>query len=153
MAAVAPAQLESRQNPVEYDMGESDIDAEGEEDVEIDYSMAHTPAVENVAEDGHTDSDEPEEQGQANEDGEEEEDEEDFVGAVKIPNGHAIESDDEAVDEDGSEADEDSVDEDDDDDSDKSSSSAESVAVEEWEGGSDGGEEGEAEVANRNNCM
>lgn len=153
MAAVAPAQLESRQEPVEYDVGESDIDAEGEEDVEIDYSMAHTPAVENVAEDGHSDSNEAEEQGEPNDDGEGEEDEEDFVGAVKIPNGHAIDSDEEVVDDDGSEANEDSVDEEEDDDSDKSSSSAESVAVEEWEGGSDGGEEGEAEVANRNNCM
>jgi hypothetical protein len=153
MAAVAPAQMESRQEPVEYDVGASDVDAEGEEDVEIDYSMAHTPAVEIAAEGEQSDSDEPEEQGEPNDDGEEEEDEEDFVGAVKIPNGHAIDSDEEAGDEDGSEVNEDSVDEEDDDNSDKSSSSAESVAVEEWEGGSDGGEEAEAEVANRNNCM
>lgn len=153
MAAVAPVQLESRQEPVEFDVGGSDVDAEGEEDVEIDYSMAHTPAVENVAEEEHSNSDGPEDQAGPNDNDEEEEDEEEFVGAVKIPNGHAVDSDEEAGDEDGSEVNEDSVDEDDDDDSEKGSSSAESVAVEEWEGGTDGGEEAETEVANRNNCM
>ena len=175
MGVVVPPAAENGAEPTEYDTGGSDLDAEGEDDVEIDYSIAHTPAVgptdeeemldgegqeQQIAEDAReAEADDQEDEDQEAED--EEEDEEDFVGAVKLPNGRTGESDEEeAILEDVSEMGEASIenddeeeDEEEDNDSDKSSSSEESVAAEEWEGGSDGADEGEAEVANRNNCM
>ena len=171
MAAVVPHTAENGVEPTEYDTGGSDLDAEGEDDVEIDYSIAHPPAVAPAEEGEMLDGEGQEQQieddareaevDDQDDDDEDEEDEEDFVGAVKLPNGRTGESDEEeAILEEVSEMGEASIengdeeeDEEEDNDSDKSSSSEESVAAEEWEGGSDGADEGEAEVANRNNCM
>ncbi|MCJ1391091.1 hypothetical protein MMC18_003953 [Xylographa bjoerkii] len=158
MAALGPASLDTGREQPEFDMEGSDIDAEGEDDIEVDYSIGHTPLVENAEQslsdsDAQGDQDDGDVLGHADEDAENDEDEEDFVGAVKIPDGQTGDSDEDAIVEDGSDANEDSADEEDDDDSDKSSSSAESIAVAEWEGGSEGPEEVEAEVANRNNCI
>ena len=156
MAALEPAQLESEVAQVEYNVGESDVDAEGEDDMELDYSAAQTPAAGNIGGDELSESDISDDQGEGLDEGEEggaEGDEEDFVGAVKVPTSHNVDSEEDAIDEEGSALNEDSADEDEDDDTDKSSSSAESVVAGEWEGGSEGADDGEAEVANRNNCM
>ncbi|MCJ1259955.1 hypothetical protein MMC24_007794 [Lignoscripta atroalba] len=151
MAAVGPAQLDGGMETIDYDMAGSDLDAEGEDDLEVDYNMTDAPASEpaDVVEDSDSvvDNDEV---GEDDEDEDAEDDEEDeVVGAVKLPNGHEAESDEDAIVGDGSDAS--SVAEDD--DSDKSSSEAESAVAEEWEGGSEGPDEAEAEVATRNNCM
>ncbi|MCJ1280847.1 hypothetical protein MMC26_000164 [Xylographa opegraphella] len=158
MAALGPASMNTGGEQPEFDLEGSDIDAEGEDDIEVDYSMVHTPIVEKAEEslsdsDAQGDQDDGDLVGDRDEDAEDDEDEADFVGAVKIPDGHMGDSDEDVVLEDGSDANDDSVDEEDDDNSDKSSSSAESVAIAEWEGGSEGAEEVEAEVANRNNCI
>ena len=156
MAALGPAQLESEVAQVEYNDGESDVDAEGEDDMDVDYSATQAPVVENTGGEEPSESDISDDQGEGL-DGREEEgangDEEDFVGAVKVPTGQDVDSEEDAIDEEGSELNEESVDEDEDDDTEKSSSSAESVVAGEWEGGSEGADDGEAEVANRNNCM
>ena len=149
MAAVGSTQLEGALDNVEYDMGGSDVDAEGEDDPEVDDSavpvVAHDSSGDDNISDAVSDIDEM--------DLENEDDHEDEagVGAVKLPNGHLEDSDEDAVVDDVSDAEDSSVAADD--DSGKSSSDAESAAGDEWEGGSDGGEEGEAEVANRNNCV
>ena len=167
-----PYTAENGVESTEYDTGGSDLDAEGEDDVEIDYVIVHTPAVAPTEEGEMLDGEDQEQQieedareaeadDQDDEEEDEDEDEEDFVGAVKLPNGRTGESDEEeAVLDDVSEIGEASIandneeeDDEEDNESDKSSSSEESVAAEEWEGGSDGADEGEAEVANRNNCM
>ena len=160
MAALGPAPLDADGEQPEFEVEGSDIDAEGEDDIEVDYGTSHTPAVQHAEENSFvSDTQGDEDDGNAVDDedrdaeDDEDEDEEDFVGAVKIPDGQMGDSDEDAIVEDGSDVNEDSVDEEDDDNSDKSSSSAESVAVAEWEGGSEGAEEIEAEVANRNNCM
>ncbi|MCJ1474236.1 hypothetical protein MMC13_002894 [Lambiella insularis] len=142
----------------DYDVGGSDIDAEGEDDIEVDYSTAHTPVVEIADEEpsesgGEADEDEGDESHGELGVGDDEEEGEEFVGAVKVPDGQADNSDEDAAVEDGSDVNDDSAGDEDDDDSGKSSTSAESIAVEEWEGGSEGAEEVEAEVANRNNCI
>jgi histone acetyltransferase SAS3 len=160
MAAVASVQLETSVDRVDridhanFDMQEDDMDAEGEDDVEIYHSSVNTPLVEGAGEDEQSESDESDKNSEANDEADGEEDEEDFVGAVKIPNGRTGDSDEDEVDDDddGSEA-HDGGSGEEDDDSDKSSDSAESVAVEEWEGASEGAETAEAEVANRNNCV
>lgn len=162
MAALEPVQFDNEMELPVYGDGASELDAEGEQDIELDYSLAPTPAAGNTdggdlsTVDAHdVDEGEDEEEDEEEEDdGEDEveEDEEDFVGAVKIPHGHGVESDDDAIVEDASDANEVESNDDEEEDSDKSSSSAGSVAAE-WEDGSDGAEEAEAEVANRNNCM
>ena len=158
MAALGPASLNTGGEQPEFDVEGSDIDAEGEDDIEVDYSIGHTPGVEKPEEslsdsDSEGDPDDVDVVGDVDEDAEEDEDEEDFVGAVKFPDGQMDDSDEDVALDDGPDANDDSADEEDNDNSDKSSSSAESVAVAEWEGGSEGAEEVEAEVANRNNCM
>ena len=152
MAVVGPAQLNTTTENIEYDMTGSDVDAEGEDDPELEYPITDVPASEPI--DAMEESDsaaEGDEVGADDEDEEEDnsENEDEAVGAVKIPNGREVESDDDAMVEDGLEessaADED--------DSEKNSSDAESAAAEDWEGGSEGPENAEAEVATRNNCM
>ena len=156
MAALEPAEPESEVAQAEHNAGGSDIDAEGEDDMELDYSAAQTPAAENIGGDEPSESEMSNDQGEGFDEGEGEDaesDEEDFVGAVKVPHGQDAESEDDAVDEEGSPLNEDSADEAEDRDTDRSSNSAESVVAEEWEGGSEGADDGDAEVANRNNCM
>ena len=152
MAVVGPAHLnsglESGLDSAQYDMTGSDIDAEGEDDIELDYPPTDTHMSEpaDVVDPSDSLSDHGDEE---DDEDEEDEDEDENVGAVKVPNGHEVESDEDAVIEDGTG--ESSIT--DDDESDKSSSEAESAAGEEWEGGSEGPEDAEGEVATRNNCM
>lgn len=144
MAAVAPAQLERAMDDVAYDAAGSDIDAEGEDDPEVDYDVSHG-AVEELSEDAEGSDIEP--LAEEPENDEEDDDEEHGVGAVKIPKGETLDSDEDAV----IDISETSVDVDD--EPNKSSSEAESANGAEWEGDSEGGEEAEGEVANRNNCV
>ena len=154
MAAVGSVhtQLEGAVEDVEYYSAGSDVDAEGEDDIPVDYIEVPNIADE-IIKNGDDQEQDPNED-EMDDDDEEDEDEDLGVGAVKLPNGHMVDSDEDAIVEDASDAD-DSIaeEEEEDDDSDKNSSDAESAAGEEWEGGSDEGEEAEAEVANRNNCV
>ncbi len=152
MAVAAPAQLQTRLDDTGYELAGSDVDAEGEDDPEIDFDMGDLPAGE-PAEDGDAVSDAGAEGEEVDEDSDDVEDEGEVVGAVKLPNGHADQdSDEEAIADDDSSVEASSAAEEED-DSDKSSSDDESVAAEEWEGGSEVVEDAEVEVATRNNCM
>jgi histone acetyltransferase SAS3 len=158
LVSVGHTHLEDSMEDHHYDMNGSDVDAEGEDDVELDYSIAATPTADAADEEGFTDDEDASgEELDAERDGLEDEDdnEEDFVGAVKLPDGQG-DSDEDAMaedEEDGIEASEDEE-EDDDDAFTKNSESAESAAAEQqWEGESDGGEDVQSEVATRNNCV
>lgn len=151
MAVAAPAQLQTRLDDTGYELAGSDIDAEGEDDPEIDFDMGDNPADEHG--DGDAVSDADAEGEEVDENSDDVEDEGEVVGAVKLPNGHATQdSDEEAIADDGSSVEASSAAEEED-DSDKSSSDDESVAAEEWEDRSEVVEDGEVEVATRNNCM
>ncbi|KAI9872533.1 MAG: hypothetical protein M1830_001511 [Pleopsidium flavum] len=146
VAAVEGAQLDSRSEQLEYSMVDSDLDAEGEDDPEMDYPVQDVKT--NTVEDDLEMSD-------ADAEGEEVDDDEDDgegVGAVKIPAGQAdLESEEEVEPDDAASEEEDSDVEEE--DSDKDSSDAESGVEEDWEAASEGAEEGEVEVLNRNNCI
>lgn len=147
MAAVAPAHLESRIVNIEYDIVNNEVDAEGEEDHEVDFTMgdALTSELQDQVEgsDGDTDSGSEVEMDHL-------EDEDDPEEMVKVAS-RRKDSDDEVVEEDLSEAEASSVENDH--DTDKSSSDEESAVAEEWEGGSEGADNASVEVANRNNCV
>lgn len=145
MAAVASAPLERAMDDIEYDVAGSDVDAEGEDDPEVDYDMSRAVADE-LSEDAEGSDIELTAEEPENDD--EEDEEEHGVGAVKIPKGEMLDSDEDVIIDDISETSADI-----DDEPNKSSSEAESANGAEWEGESEGGEEAEAEVANRNNCM
>ena len=145
MAAVAPAQLERAMDNIEYDVAGSDVDAEGEDDPEVDYDVSRVAADE-LSEDAEGSDIEPIAEEPENDDEDDEEGR--GVGAVKIPKGEMLDSDDDVIIDDVSETSANI-----DDEPNKSSSEAESANGAEWEGDSEGGEEAEAEVANRNNCM
>lgn len=145
MAAVASAQLERVMDDVEYDVAGSDVDAEGEDDLEVDYDVSRVAADE-LSEDAEGSDIEPTAGELENLD--EDDEEEHGIGAVKIPKGEMLDSDEDVMMDNISETSADI-----DDEPNKSSSEAESANGAEWEGESEGGEEGEAEVANRNNCM
>ncbi|KAL8961525.1 MAG: hypothetical protein Q9193_001934 [Seirophora villosa] len=153
MAAVAHS-LAGRSAPApapDYSLLGSDVDAEGEEDVEADFEDAAQPS------EAVTQGDKSDEDAQMESEEEEEEDGDDeaasdLMQSVKKTSGRrARDSDNDAAMDDASEAESGSAE--DEDESDKSSSDAESAAAGEWEGGSDGGEDASVEVANRNNCM
>ncbi|KAL8933407.1 MAG: hypothetical protein Q9216_006380, partial [Gyalolechia sp. 2 TL-2023] len=152
MAAVAQS-LSGRAAPApDYALLGSDVDAEGEEDAEGDYEMeAEAQPSEAVTQAEKSDED-------AQVESEEEEDEE-FDSASEVSDKEprasgrrARNSGKVAALDEPSEAEASSAG-DDDDESDKSSSEGESAAAPEWEGGSDQGEDGSVEVANRNNCV
>ncbi|KAL8825543.1 MAG: hypothetical protein Q9170_007754, partial [Blastenia crenularia] len=129
----------------------SDADAEGDEDAEGDYEIeAEAQPSEAVTQADKSDED-------AQVDSEEDEDDasveasEDTVTRTRARNRRAH---DRNKDVELSEASEDQVSSiEDEDESDKGSSDGESAVAPEWEGGSDGGEDGSVEVANRNNCI
>lgn len=151
MAVAAPAQLQTRLDDTGYELTGSDVDAEGEDDLEIDFDMGDAPAGEPA--EGGAVSDVDAEGEEMDEVSDDTEDDGEAVGAVKLPNGHADQdSDEEAIADDDSSVEASSAAEDED-DSDKSSSDDESVAAEEWEDGSEVVEDAEVEVATRNNCM
>ncbi|KAL8899186.1 MAG: hypothetical protein Q9207_006328, partial [Kuettlingeria erythrocarpa] len=154
MAAVAES-LAGRAAPAsDYPMLGGDLDAEGEEDAEADLEEDFQPngAV--------TQADKLDYDAQVESEEEEEEEEEDASEASTEVRKHAkkinarrirdnnVEA---ALDDDVSEGEVSSAE--DEDESDKSSSDEESVAAPDWEAGSDGGEDGSIEVANRNNCV
>ena len=147
MAAVAPAQLESRTVNIEYEIVNGEVDAEGEEDLEIDFTIGDDAPMsesQDQAEGSDRDTDSGSEEEMDNLD-----DEDDPEEIVKVAS-RRKESDDEVVEEDLSEVEASSVENDH--DTDKSSSDEES-AVAEWEGGSEGADNASVEVANRNNCV
>lgn len=147
MAAVAPAQLESRTVNIEYDILNGEVDAEGEEDPGVDFTMGDAPTSELQDQveglDGDTDSGSEVEIDNL-------EDDDDLEEITKVAS-RRKESDDEVIEEDLSEVEASSVEHDH--DTDKSSSDEESVVAEEWEGGSEGADNASVEVANRNNCV
>lgn len=149
MAAVAPARIEAHPSETAYPMDDGDLDAEGEEDSGNEYPIGTEPQSDAAVEDAEVSDGAPSEESEQ----EEEDDTEDEAPRKhrKLSKGkkRAI-SDDEVVE--GAEEDEDSSAADED-GSDKESSDAESAAVEEWEGGSEGGEDADVGIANRNNCM
>ena len=156
MAAVASSILGRASRTPEYNMADSDVDAEGEEDADGDFEIADE--IQPVGVNSQTAGSDDYAQGESEEENDAESDaEEDTVVPVKRSNGRRARKsdDDEAVVEDDVEARASSVGEDydEEDTSDKSSSDDESAAAQEWEAGSDGGEDGSAEVANRNNCV
>ena len=148
VAAVEATQLKSGNEELDYNMGDSDLDAEGEDDPEINYPVQQVRP--NTVEDDF-------ELSEADAEVEELEDEEDDgegVGAVKIPEGRAeLESDEEVELDDAASEEDDSAVEAEEGDSDKDSSEAESDVEEGWEAASEGAEEASVEVSNRNNCM
>ncbi|KAL9015799.1 MAG: hypothetical protein Q9185_006813, partial [Variospora sp. 1 TL-2023] len=150
MAAVAQS-LVGRSAPApDYALLGSDVDAEGEEDIEADYEDAVQPSeavtqADKSYEDAQMESEEDEEDGDS-------EATSDVVQGVKKAGGRrARDSDNDVAMDDASEGGTGTAE--DEDESDKSSSDAESAAAGEWEGGSDGGEDASVEVANRNNCI
>ena len=146
MAAVAPAQLEPRTVNIDYGIVNNEVDADGEEDIRVDFTVGDAPTIELQDQiegaDGDTDSGSEVEM-------ENLEDEDDPEEMVKVAS-RRKESDDEVNEDDLSEVEACSVDNDH--DTDKSSSDEES-AVPEWEGASEGADIVSVEVANRNNCV
>lgn len=148
VAAVEPTQLNSGNEELGYNMADSDLDAEGEDDPEINYPVQEVRP--NTTEDDF-------ELSEADAEGEELDDEEDDgtgVGAVKIPDDRAeLGSDEEVELDDAASEEEDSAVEEEEDASEKDSSEAESDVEDGWEAVSEGAEEASVEVSNRNNCM
>ena len=154
MAAVAPGeatQLENRGEYAEYDMNDSDLDAEGEDDPEVNYAAQEAKVNDEVDDLDMSDADAEGEEVDDDEDDAEDDVEE--VGAVKMPldqdeleSADGNEPDDAALEDDDSDAE-------DEEESDKESSEAESGVEKDWEAVSEGVEEAEVEVSSRNNCM
>lgn len=151
MAAVAPARLETHTANIPYNTDSGDIDAEGEDDPEVEFGLMVAPQSEN-GDDAEVSDGAPSEDSEAVEDDDEEE-EEDKVPApsVKKSKGkrRAKSEEDEVEeadeDEESSAADEDG--------SENNDSDGESIVAGDWEAGSEESEDGEVEVANRNKCM
>ncbi|MCJ1444580.1 MAG: hypothetical protein MMC23_005082 [Stictis urceolatum] len=180
MAAVAPAQLGSRLENNDTAMDGSDVDAEGEEDVDMEYNAVAAGVTEPISnskngndqgdednEDDDQDQSEAEGQepnkselsdavGEEDDDaeGDDDDDDDEVVGAVKIPQGQNLDSDTES-DEEAESSEEEAArrrkKHSGSDDSEESDSEAESEAVEDWEDASAG--EGETDIAARNNCI
>ena len=133
-----------------YNPDDNQIDAEGEEDTEIDYAMGEAP---------HSDGGDDAEASDAAPSAESEDEDIDTADEEERPKRPSrtsksrkrADSDEDVAVEEASDAEESSAGEEN--NSDKDSSDAESAAAEKWEGGSDSGDEGEVEVATRNNCM
>ncbi len=152
MAAVAPARLEAHPTDRPYAIDSGDMDAEGEEDPDMDFAMDEAPLQSKPAEETEVSDGAPAESSEEDEDGDEEDDEEELSApSVKLDKGKRRAMSDEDVVENAEEVEESSAAEDE--GSDKESTDAESAVAEDWEAGSEEGEDGEVEVANRNNCM
>lgn len=146
-AGIAPNALESADRA-------SDLDAEGEEEIDVDFDAERGESAAEASDvdaDGEPEDDvldDPDAEGE-DEDAEGEEEDQDDVepgyhGAVKVPDIESVASD--AAGEDHSDEDHSASDNSDD-------SSSESGAENEWEAGSAGVESGEIDIAARNNCM
>ena len=151
MAAVAPARLEAHPADIPYTMDSGDMDAEGEDDPEMDFAMGNAQHSELVKEAEASDG-APSEDSEVVED-EDDEDDEDEVPArsMKRDKGKQRAQSDEDVVEDIDEGEESSAAEED--GSEKDDTDGESAVAEDWEADSEEGEDAEVEVANRNKCM
>lgn len=149
--AAAPLRIETRAHIALHSTAGSDMDAEGDEDMEEEEHTEATPGAE-VADEDAEGSDVSVEAG-SEEDESGDEDDDVFEAVVQKPRRpvRMVDSDAESV-EDGSD-DQESSPVDDDAESDKDSSDEESVAAEPWEAGSEGAEEASVQLENRNNCM
>ena len=149
MAAVlASPQIVTRNLDSDYVSAEHDLNADGVNEAEIDYAAGDV-----TPNDAENESDGSGMDAEIGSEGEDEnmEPENDDDDAVKLSLGEPdIDSDENAVVDNMSEAEGSSAEEEAN-DSDKDSSDAESAAVEDWEGGS--ADDGEVEVATRNNCV
>lgn len=152
MAAVAPARLEAHPTDRPYAIENGDLDAEGEEDPDVDFAMGEVSIHNEPAEEAEASDGAPAEASEEEEDGDDENDEDDLSApSVKPDKGKRRANSDEDVIEGADEVEESSAAEEE--GSDKESTDAESAVAEDWEAGSEEGEDGEVEVANRNNCM
>lgn len=143
MATLAPAPLMARPVSVDYNPISDDMDAEGEDDPEVEISMGKAVA-------GQI-QDKIEEPDQLVKNRENNQKAEEHVEDAEKSSQRHVESE-EVIEDDLSKADESSAEEDR--DFDKGSSGSESAVLQEWDGGSDGGDDdAEVEVANRNNCV
>lgn len=133
-----------------YTPDDNQIDAEGEEDTEIDYAMSDAPHIDAGDDAEASDAAPSAESEEEDMDTAEEEERPKRSFRASKPRKRADSDEDVAV-EDASDGDESSAGEEN--NSDKDSSDAESAAAEKWEDGSDSGDDGEVEVATRNNCM
>ncbi|KAL9595359.1 MAG: hypothetical protein Q9219_006485 [cf. Caloplaca sp. 3 TL-2023] len=150
MAAVAQSLVGRAAPALDYTMLGNDADAEGEEDAEGDYEM-EAEAQPSRAE-MHADKSDQDVVVESEEEAEDESDAAtDKNARVKRAGGRRRrDGDKDAALDDTSEAE---ISSEEDDESDKSLSEGESATAPEWEGGSDGGEDGSVEVATRNNCI
>ena len=149
MAAVlASPQVVSHKLDANYTMVQHDLDADGENKAGVDYAMEDVTLddAENESDGSGMDAETGGEDEVENMEPEDDEDE-----TMKLPNGKLdIESDEDAIMDNMSELEGSSAEEEAE-DSDKDSSDAGSAAVDYWTGGS--ADEGEVEVATRNNCV
>lgn len=144
MAALAPAPLMAHPVSVDYNPTSDDMDAEGEDDPEVEISMGNAIA-------GQI-RDKIEEPDQLVRNSENNRKPEEYVDEEEKTSQRHVESDEDVVEDDLSKADESSAEEDK--DFDKGSSDSESAVAQEWDGGSEGGDDdAEVGVANRNNCV
>ncbi|KAL8774415.1 MAG: hypothetical protein Q9194_004041 [Teloschistes cf. exilis] len=128
----------------------NDADAEGDEDAEADMEDEIQPSV--SAKQADQSDEDAESENEAGDDDGSEVETEASEPAQKQKRRRAKDSDDDAPAEDVPDSDlDDSAEENE--DSDKSSSDEEDAAAQEWEAGSDGGEDASGEVATRNNCV
>ncbi len=151
MAAVAPARLEAHPTDRPYAIDSGDMDAEGEEDPDVAFALGEDLVQNKAVEEAEVSDGAPAEASDE-EDGNEEDDEDEVSApSAKLDKGKRRANSDMDVVEDAEEVEESSAAEED--NSDKESTDAESAVAEDWEAGSEEGDDGEVEVANRNNCM
>lgn len=148
-AVIVPARLEAHTTDPPYNRDDGELDAEGEDDPDIEYPTQEKAQSE-VAEDAEISDAVPREVTEEEEEDASEEVEKPRPSRRLSKGKQRATSDDEAVVSAEEEAESSAAEEE---GSDKESSDAESAAVADWEGGSEGGEDAEVEVANRNNCM
>lgn len=153
MAAVALARLEAHPTNIPYAVDNEDMDAEGEEDPDVDFAMSEAPLPNEPVEETEVSDGVLAEASGEEEDGDEEDDDHEFsVPSVKPDKGKQRANSEVDMIENADEVEESSAAEEEE-GSDKESTDAESAVAEDWEAGSEEGEDGEVEVANRNNCM
>ena len=149
-AVVASPQVATRNLNADYIMAGNDMDVDREGEAEIGYAMRDVTL--NEAEEESNSSGRDAGVGSEDDEDQDMEPEDDDDEVVKLQNGQLdVETDEDAIVENMSEVESSAAEEEEADDSEKDSSDAESAVAEEWEGGS--AEDGEVEVATRNNCV
>ena len=148
--AAAPLSMTTRAHASLY----SDVDAEGDEDIQEEANIPAAEAMEDP-EDADEDAEGSEVDAQAIAEDSVEEESDEGISVKRSQRNRkrppGVESDDEAMEEGDASGDEDSsaaeV------ESDKDSSDAESAAAEDWEAASEGAEDPSLQLSNRNNCV